>query len=212
MTITNVNQLVVPEGANRVALVIRHAASVQEGDQFTRTITEEGIERAHNFAPLYNEIVTTLTSSFGPPEFICSEMIRSQMTQWEMFHPRQMRRDALLNVTATLKSVNGGDWYKSVKERNLDDHQIIQEFVNDRSLWEGQSFGEYATNYQKVVIGGEAKFKVVTAHEVAISLSAAQFLAPEELGLEDCEAVLFFLADDKIVGAVKVTLPAPVAS
>ena len=205
---------VIPEATRKMALLIRHSESVQEGEQHQRTLSSAGRRLCQKVLDFYTNLVHCLARTVGFEDtgvisYSCSEFPRAELTLWEILHPEQIIRNKLLCLIATLKKVNGGNWYKKQKAENKTVPEITRAFFDDPTLWEGQPFNEYKQNYLDWVTGGEAYVNIGTAHEVGCSLAAGDYLPDDvEPGLEECQSYLFCMDHkNNIIAVLKITPP-----
>lgn len=195
----------VPNGAASATLFIRHTHSVQAGPQERRTITSAGIELCRLASLFYIGLVRQLEERFGTQAvYYASPFIRSELTLWEIFHP-EVRPiiDERLGFKASLKDLQSGEFMKAHKGQSV--HEIYADFVaiagND------PAFKNDALRYLNFVQDTSVAVKVGCAHETSISNAARLFdlLPMEQLGLEECEGVIFFCSPDgHVIGAQKV--------
>ncbi|MFA6272364.1 MAG: hypothetical protein WC693_04670 [Patescibacteria group bacterium] len=204
----------IPVGATRVSLLGRHSLSVQIGPNDSRTLSPKGIKLCHEVSDFYNRLVRELEIRFGGSA-VCfrSEMARSFSTVWEILNPDHIICDPRLNLLASLKKIQGGEWYRRRKIAGRSDVAIISDFLAaDLSVGEDQPFGENALNYREwaTELDNDTRVRITFAHEVACSLAAHPYLDSDvEPGLSECQAYLFCVDDaGNVLHVIKVTPPA----
>lgn len=202
----------IPNGVERVVLMIRHSAPPSGGTDVNKTLTAEGASLCHEVSEFYTSLVALLSQAMGEvvPTYSCSIFPRSFVTAWEIFHAVNINMEAGLKVWASLLAINNGDWFKAQKAAGLTEPQMIRAFLADPSLMT-EAFGSYEYNYTSFIKGQAgsvgvvaSKLVVAVCHEAGISLAARDHLPADQLGLDKCEGVLFYVAGGVIVGAEKV--------
>lgn len=201
----------ITSGVDRVVLMIRHSIASKAGTDANKTLASQGIQLCREVAAHYGALMHQIAEQYGDVTYCCSTFPRSAMTAWEIFYPGNLNFEECLKVRASLLAIDGGEWFKARKAEGKSESAMIREFLGDPALMT-DDFREYQRNYMKFVEGksygtGEsrtARFVIATCHEAGISLAAQGHLAAEDLGLENCEAVLFYVAGGVIIGAEKI--------
>ena len=198
----------IPAGVERVCLLIRHSEAPKKGGNHNKTLTAAGATLAQDCFPFYEEVLGEVSAQFGEPSFHCSEFPRSLITAWEMFDAEVITQEPALKVHASLTDINEGAWFKEQVGAGKGEPEIIREFLGDPSLMT-DGFKKYEEEYTDFITGKagsnpNGKFVVAVCHEAGISLAAQGYLPSEQLGMDKCDAVMFFVAGGVIVGAEKV--------
>lgn len=198
----------IPAGVERVCLLIRHSEAPKKGGNHNKTLTAAGATLAQDCFPFYEEVLGEVSAQFGEPSFHCSEFPRSLITAWEMFDAEVITQEPALKVHASLTEINGGAWFKEQAAAGKGEPEIIRTFLADPSLMT-DSFRKYQKEYADFIAGKSGsnpagKFVVGVCHEAGISLAARGLLTDEQLGMDKCDGVLFFVAGGVIIGAEKV--------
>ncbi|MBI4262333.1 hypothetical protein HY624_02300 [Candidatus Uhrbacteria bacterium] len=184
---------------------MRHSISVQEGDNDTRTLTHDGSELCSRVRGFYLGLLSELAIRFGEPEFWTSSFMRARLTAWEIFHPEQLHTSERLNIIAAMPDVHGGEWYAAGKAAGKTDQRLIRELIADPALQRDQPFSETMVRHHAFLREREARLTVAVGHEANISFAAAGIIPHEQLGLLECEAVVFYLnAAKQIISAEKI--------
>jgi len=198
----------IPAGVERVCLLIRHSEAPKQGGNHNKTLTAAGANLAQDCATFYDQVFDQITPQFGEPSFHCSEFPRSLITAWELFEAEVITSEPALKVHASLTEINGGEWFKGQGAAGKGEPEIIRTFLADPGLMT-DSFRKYAKEYTDFITGKSGsnptgKFVVGVCHEAGISLAARGLLVDEQLGMDKCDGVLFFVAGGVIIGAEKV--------
>ena len=211
--------ILIPNDAVRCVVRGRHSHSVQEGSNETRTLTAEGVKLCGDVKADYCELLDELAARFGVPRFACSEFPRSMLTCFLVTGASQITRDSHLNLEASVKKSPAptgsphADLYTHWKAEGLGIPEMLQRLAADPSLFGDQPVAKALENAADFVKHAfpEACLVVAFDHEPAISLYAAQCNAPTSyLGLEECQAFVFFLdAHGDVISVQKFT---PVAT
>jgi len=197
----------IPEETARVAFMGRHSKSVQGGENTTRTLRDKGIELCETVRPFYQELFNTLTEKFGQGRAECSEYPRSLLTTFLCTHAEQIYQNRLLNLIASVKDIENGEWYKEEKKKGTPIFEVMAKIINSQKLLESQPFLKNAYHYT-MWIHGESKFKFTFAHEMAATLAADPFLPEEAIrGLNECQGYLWCLNGENNVCAVLRIVP-----
>lgn len=205
-------KFVLPGGFDRVVLMIRHSVAVKTGNDLNKTLSPEGVALCHEVKQFYMDLAMQIMNKMGvSPAFCCSPFPRSFVTAWEMFGAANINIEECLKVRASLLTIYEGKWAAARKAEKMNEPQMIRAFLADPSLMTGD-FVAYNASYTKFVEGlsygtGEsrsAKFVVAVGHEAGISMAANGFLLADQLGLDNCEAILFYVAGGTIVSAEKI--------
>ncbi|MFH0852798.1 MAG: hypothetical protein V1853_00085 [bacterium] len=201
-------RLDIPDEATGCTVLIRHAKSVQGGTNESRTLrVPEGTDLCKQVLPFWNQVVGSLGATFGDSSYYSSTYPRSFLTVWLIFHPEQIVQIAKLAIKTSLKKVQNGEWFKARKAEKMSVPQMIQTFVGDTTLWEGQPFKEDRAGYLSFITSNTSGLHVAGVHEAALSLVAQGHIPDDQLGLNECEGVAFYTADGKIIGAQKLVPP-----
>ena len=202
------NRFEIPAGVERVCLLIRHSEAPKKGGNHNKTLTAAGATLAQDCFPFYEEVLGEVSAQFGEMSFHCSEFPRSLITAWEMFDAEVITQEPALKVHASLTEINSGEWFKGQAVAGKSEPEIIRTFLADPSLMT-DSFRKYKQEYTNFVTGKtgsnpNGRFVVGVCHEAGISLAAQDFLQANQLGMDKCDGVLFFVAGGVIIGAEKV--------
>jgi hypothetical protein len=206
-------EMQIPAGVERVVLMIRHSVAPKTGNDGNKTLTIDGKYLCQAVRDFYDGLVTDIGASLNVPmaSYHCSTFPRSMMTAWEIFGVANIQAEETLKVWASLASVNGGEWMKAQMAAGKNEPAMIREFLSDPKLMTTGDFGNYRRNYVEFIEGQsgsdeakKAKFVVAVCHEAGISLAASWHLPVEQVGLANCEAVLFYVTGGVIVGAEKI--------
>lgn len=198
----------IPAGVERVCLLIRHSEAPKKGTNYTKTLTAAGATLAQDCFPFYEEVLGEIATQFGGPTFHCSEFPRTLVTAWEMFDAEVISAEPSLKVHASLTDVNEGAWFKGLVAEGKTEPEIIRAYLADPALMT-DGFKKYRQEYMDFITGKvgsnpNGKFVVAVCHEAGISLAALDFLPADQLGMDKCEAVLFFITGGVIIGVEKV--------
>ncbi len=204
----------IPSGVERAVLMIRHSVAPKTGTDGNKTLTLDGMYLCEAVREFYQSLVCDISVSLNVPtaSYHCSTFPRSMMTAWEIFRVPNIQAEESLKVWVSLMSIDGGAWAKAQMAAGKNEPTMIREFLGDQgvSLWTAD-FDDYQRNYTEFILGNvgseearRAKFVVATCHEAGISLAAAGCLLENELGLNNCEAVLFYVSGGYVVGAEKI--------
>ena len=125
MAVLTADEIFIPPEATACAVAKRHSASVQEGDDENRTLTEEGVALCDAVRGDYRLLGTRLAPQFGPALYFASNLNRSVITQFDVTHARQIRRDARVNTQRlTLRVLDEGRWVKGRIEQGYTEPQL----------------------------------------------------------------------------------------
>lgn len=213
-------KFLIPEGTARIVIRGRHSHSVQEGPNETRTLTTEGVALCAAVRNEYHELFAELAVGFGNPLFACSEYPRSMITTFLVTGAEQITADQRLNLDASVKKAPDPKGCHANLKKHWDAEgltipQMLQRLAADPSLFGNQPVEEALEHAKDFVLNAFPGNRLVVTfdHEPAIGLFAAQCgAAPEEFGLEECQANVFFLnAENKIIGVKKFTPTATIA-
>lgn len=216
-------QIVIPEDAVRVTVLMRHSDSVQEGVDKQRTLKRpRGVELCNDIKPELDALTKFLSSQFGEPVFFHSGWPRSTLTLFlatgaeqiiehtrlaskissrDFPHLGEPEEPRFLGAHATAmgwtKQQTLAAMAATLRKHYHGDVMAIDDF--HRVLLDSRDFitGQYAALRHMMAVG----------HENAISLTAALAGAPDDqLGLKWCQAFVFFVdAEGAIIGVQKFT-------
>jgi hypothetical protein len=203
-------KVTIPDGVERVVLMIRHSAPPKTGTDANKTLTPDGAMLCQQVAPFYNDLVDQIGDHYGIPSFHCSPFPRSMMTVWEIFCAGNINVEDWLKVWASLLQVDHGAWFEEQRVAGKTEPEMIRTFLLGSHLEKG-SFTYYKRNYTAFITGEigsqenqNSRFAVAVCHEAGISLAAQGYISDEQLGLDKCGAVLFYVAGSVIIGAEKI--------
>lgn len=215
-------QIDVPESAVRCVVRVRHTHSVQEGENETRTITTEGKELCDAVQDVYAMLMEFLVGLFGPTIIACSTWPRALLTAYLVTRAPHIHQDPRLKLKASVKKSPAPEGsphpnlYAHWQAEGLSLGQMMQQLAADPKIFGPQNVEPaLADNVEFLKTGfGESKLVIAFDHEPMISLLAAKHDAPAELlGLEECQAFVFFLDKyDGVLPVQKFTPPATLAS
>lgn len=197
--------LSIPEEATRVVVLIRHSKAEKEGPDDQKRLSKEGKELCRRVRPTYLELVSQLEIRFSAPALCNSApFVRAVETNLKIFE-RGARIREELRLIASLTKIGGGAWFKKQQEKGVSLQKMIQTGITDEKLHGGQPWDEARTKYLGFLCYGTKKDKVVvaTCHEPHISQVGLNHFPLEELGLLECEALIFYCRGDAVVGAEK---------
>lgn len=204
-----------PSETNRVVLFGRHSKAYSNGPNHANCLTHDGIKLCQNVSPYYLQLVAALVGRFdfnGSAVYVGSNFLRSPQTIEEVFHPEYILRHSMLNNTASLKDVDGGEWFKERQEKNLSIPVIVKEALATEAILSLPIFQEGIRNYHDFIVKtsfemtNKAKVVVSFAHEITISANAQLYIVEGKDGLLEMEAYLFCLnTKNSIVEVRKVT-------
>lgn len=186
----------IPEKAARCVLLIRHAKSVQGGENETRTLREDGVELCKTVRPEYSQFLAKLIERFGGPEFHHSPLPRALLTAFLIFRPEQLISDPRIALQISLKAIGEGAWISGQKARGRKLSEIIRRASENLPLFKDQSLDEAFKNFRDFVSNpsSEARLVIGAGHEPLPSVWIANHtdFPKEELGLAECQAYVFF--------------------
>ncbi|MBI2444166.1 MAG: hypothetical protein HYV42_02925 [Candidatus Magasanikbacteria bacterium] len=217
---TKASEIQIPEDAVRCVVRGRHSHSVQDGPNETRTLTSSGAALCVAVRNEYAVLIGgSLMRQFGHQcMYACSEYPRSLLTTFLVTNAEQIVRDSRLNLDASVKKAPApaGSKHPNLhahwKAEGLSVSDMLRRLAADPSLFGPQPVARALANATDFVRNAfpEGRLVITFDHEPAISLYAAQVGAkPELLGLEECQAFLFFLDDGgNVISVQKFTPPA----
>lgn len=214
-------QITIPDNAVRCVVRGRHSHSVQDGPNETRTLTSEGVQLCQDVREDYAELVACLSEKFSSPTYFCSTFPRSLLTNFLVTSASQIITDARLTLEASVKKSpapagsSHSNMYAHLKAEGKTVGEILRYMAEDLSRFGNQPVGKALDNAADFAKNPGTKFALTFDHEPAISLFASQMGAQaDQLGLEECQAFVFFMDEnDKVISVQKfcpvATLPAP---
>lgn len=217
LIVTDPKQIQIPENATRCVVRVRHSHSVQDGDNLSRTLTTEGLMLCMDVREEYLALIHgTLQKMFGTPRFACSNAAHAMITAYLVTLAEHITRDPRLDLEASVKKspAPAGSTYPNLhahwKAEGLTIGQMLQRLAANLSLFGNQPVTEAIEKAKDFVLHAFKSQLVVTFdHEPAISLLAAQVgTDPNILGLEECQALIFFIDMEGVIIEVQKFAPA----
>lgn len=207
----------IPEGTTRVVIRGRHAKSVQDGTNQTRTLTEKGAKLCAAVKDDYQSLIDYLISVFGPAVYACSEWPRSLLTTFLVTGAEHIVPDPRLTLKISVKKAPSPDpkftdYYEWAKEQGHSINRLLCDLNANPNLFGDQPVDEALADNVDFLKSFEFENNLVITfdHEPVISLTAVKFgAANEDLGLKECQAFIFYLAiSGQIIGVEKFAPPA----
>ncbi len=202
----------IPEGTIRVVVRGRHAKSVQDGTNETRTLKESGVELCMAVRDEYQKLIDYLIAIFGPPAYASSMWPRSLITNFLITGSEQISQDSRLTLKISVKKAPSpkpefGNYYDWAKAQKMTIPDILKALVANPSLFGNQPVDDALFDNEDFIqsFSPENNLVVTFDHEPVISYTAAKYGASEDdIGLGECQAFIFYLnAKRKIIGVEK---------
>lgn len=193
---------VIPPNAHSVTLLVRRGKAHKEVPALRRTLTQEGADLCVGQAPFWEDVVGSLSSRFGAPQYYAGPMPSMLLTCYIVFTPPEITTHPQLASTASGKNIQGGTWFQAQKDAGLTRIQIIRALWDDPSIWEGQPFEPESRRVHEFIVAGAPTFRVAVSDEPAITLALLDKVEDDQLGLGPTEGLLIFRdqGDDIISG------------
>lgn len=202
----------VPNGAVRAVVRWRHTYSVPEGSDETRTITLEGKELCEAVMSDYRALIGFLSPIFGEEIIACSYWPRAILTAFLITESPQIHTRKDLQSGASIKKSPApagsahNNLYEHWKTEGTSLGEMLRRLAADPNLFGDQPV-ERALAMNETFLREafpDCNLVVTFDHEPIISLLAAKHGAPAEmLGLEECQAMVFFLDRNRNVLSVQ---------
>lgn len=216
MAVLTADEIFIPPEATACAVAKRHSASVQEGDEENRTLTDEGVELCDAVREDYRLLDARLAPQFGVALHFSSNLNRSLITQFAVTRARQIRRDARVNTQRlTLRVLDEGRWVKSRIEQGYTEPQLIREALGSAQVMEAlrakAPVYEVMADFTDLVLrrngfSDECRYVDVVGHEIGLSLVALEAgIEVNELGLEPLQSFVYFLLRGEVISVQKFT-------
>lgn len=206
-------EIQIPAETERVVIMVNCSIpSVNHSGQ--GRLGTEGVALAmgvrQQYIELFDWVKTTAVAIPSRTTCYTSEDLTAQQTFQIIFKDEPgATAKSELNQIAFLEKIQDGKWFKAQSAgQNLP--KLIREAISQPKLQKGQPWEDGHVNYLEFLLFGntvKSEVSLVVAHEPHISQAAINHLPLDQLGLNPCEAIIFFLKNHKgvsdIVGAVK---------
>ena len=216
-------QIIVPEIATRAVVYMRHAPSVQDGKKRpdradeSRTLTKDGEEMARACRRSYAALIRFLEGVFNKKErdstvYLWSGWPRTLLTLFLATGAEQIERDERLRLKVLIGLIQNGEWRKARKAEGWTKGQMIEHLLTPTCMelwWASQPIVEALDEQRALIEHGRRgeRLTIMCGHEDMISIMAGYicpraFLLEGQLGIKECQALIFFLdKSGRIVGA-----------
>lgn len=198
--------------ATRCVIRVRHSLSVQEGPNEARTLTLQGVFLCRKVREKYLTLIMVFERQFGKAVFASSPFPRALLTAFLVTEAENIHIDDRLGLELSVKKAPAppgsthANLYDHWKSEGLTLSEMISRLADDLSLFGDQPVEmglAKSEDFNKRAFP-ESNLIVAFGHEPGISLLANGFVKKEDLGLNECQAFVFFYdANGKCVGVEK---------